>query len=468
MSTTTQAAPAATLQAALGTLASRRVAAAAWLQRGAMLSFAALIVLSPLHARFDLVSRPVGTLYVDYTDVQIAWSDIALLLTLALWGTSLLLQRRRVWLGPRFLSWPVAALIAASFLTAPFSVDPVTAVITSVHLVVFAALGVYVCNQVGGLQRLVAPVAVMLTVQSVTGIGQVVSQRSLGLDGLGEHVLAPLMQVSVITSADGTRILRAYGLTDHPNILGGLLAMGLLLVGGMAAIRAARSSPIIAVVCALAAAALLVTFSRGAWVALLAGVAVLGGMLLGMHDRPALRRLGAVSAAALIMAMPFVLPYRGALAARTNPARVSATEVRSVDERAALAQATTALISAHPLAGVGAGGVPEAMRTADPSFRYTYQPASVVLLDVTAETGLLGGTAYMVLLVTPWLALLLRRSRWTPELAVASAALAALSVVGLFDYYTWTYSAGRVWAWVVLGLWAVAWRRAMAGGARAH
>jgi hypothetical protein len=48
-----------------------------------------------------------------------------------------------------------------------------------------------------------------------------------------------------------------------------------------------------------------------------------------------------------------------------------------------------------------------------------------------------------------------------------SGALAAISVAGFADYYTWTYSAGRIWAWVVLGLWAAAYRDAMRGGARA-
>jgi hypothetical protein len=36
----------------------------------------------------------------------------------------------------------------------------------------------------------------------------------------------------------------------------------------------------------------------------------------------------------------------------------------------------------------------------------------------------------------------------------------------LFDYYTWSYSAGRIWAWVVLGLWAVAYRSVKSERAR--
>jgi hypothetical protein len=63
----------------------------------------------------------------------------------------------------------------------------------------------------------------------------------------------------------------------------------------------------------------------------------------------------------------------------------------------------------------------------------------------------------------PWLALWRRRRRWTPELAGASAALAATTVSGLFDYYTWSFPPGRIWVWLVLGLWAGAFARATAG-----
>jgi O-antigen ligase len=176
-----------------------------------------------------------------------------------------------------------------------------------------------------------------------------------------------------------------------------------------------------------------------------------------------MRRLSFACLAGLVVVAPFVAPYRGAFRARTDPSAPSATEVRSVDEREALSHVTTEIVADRPILGVGVGALPVAMRAERPAFRYDYQPASVVLLDVTAETGLLGGAAYLVVLVAPWLALIRLRARWTLELATASGALAALTVVGLFDYYPWTYSAGRIWAWLTLGLWVVAYRNAVAG-----
>ena len=80
----------------------------------------------------------------------------------------------------------------------------------------------------------------------------------------------------------------------------------------------------------------------------------------------------------------------------------------------------------------------------------------MVLLDAAAETGLFGTLFYLVLLAAPWLALLLRRKQvnFSPSLVGASALLLAVSLVGLFDYYTWLLVPGRLLAWLAWGLWA--------------
>jgi O-antigen ligase len=426
-------------------------------RRGAWVAFAALVVLSPFRARIDLVTERAVPVYGDYTDFLLYVSDIAVLATLGLWVLSLVLVRRRVRFGPPFLSLPVAVLLAVAWLGVPFAVDVQLAAYTALRFVVLAALALYVVNELGRLDRIVAPAAAMVVVQAVVGIGQVVGQSSLGLSWLGEYELSPNLGVSVITSSDGTRFLRAYGLADHPNMLAGLLAMALILIGGAIATRPTVGPTWRLVAFVLGTATLLLTFSRGAWFALVVGLVVMAGMLALQRDRASLRRLAIACGAGLIAGAPFIAPYADALDARTDGSGAIATEARSVDERAAVYEETTKIVAAHPAIGVGIGTLPLALRERDPAFRYPFQPASVVLLDVTAETGLVGGAAYLVIAVAPWV-VLIRRRRWTPELAIASGALAALTVVGLFDYYTWAYSAGRLWTWIVLAAWAVAYR----------
>lgn len=448
------------------TVINRRATAAA-ARRGAWLAFAVLIVLSPFRARIELAARPTVPVYGDYTNFFLFWSDIAMLLTIGLSLLSLVLTPRRLYVGPRFLAWPIGVLLMVAWLGVPFAIDPALAAYTSVRLTVLAVLGLYVLNEVDRLDRMVFPTALLVAIHAIVGIGQVVGQHSLGVTSLGEHVLTPNLGVSVITADDGTRFLRAYGLADHPNILGGVLALALILIGGAAATETDGWPSWRAAVFALGTGAVLLTFSRGAWLGLLAGLAVVFGMLWAMKQRATVHRLGVVCVSGLIVVAAFIAPYHSALVARTHPSGPSATEVRSVAERVALCDVTTQIVENHLAVGVGIGTLPLAIQAADPSFKYSYQPAGTVLLDVTAETGIVGGAAYLVILVAPWLALWRHRPGWTAELAVASGVLAVLSIIGLFDYYPWTYAAGRIWTALVLGLWGVAYRRAVDGCRRA-
>ena len=78
-----------------------------------------------------------------------------------------------------------------------------------------------------------------------------------------------------------------------------------------------------------------------------------------------------------------------------------------------------------------------------------------------AETGVVGAACYLAIVVGPWVWLARHRQRWTTWLAGASGALAAVTVIGLFDYYPWAPSGGRLWAWIALGAWVAARRLAV-------
>jgi O-antigen ligase len=183
-------------------------------------------------------------------------------------------------------------------------------------------------------------------------------------------------------------------------------------------------------------------------------------MLAIRRDRPGVRAWGAAALTAAVIGVALAIPFAPYLAARANVSGSVATEARSIDERLALAGLAVEVFTDRPLLGTGLGTVPEAMRATDPAFEFAYQPAHVVLIDAAAETGIVGGACYLALVVAPWLALAAARRRWTRQLAGASAAVAAVTVVGLFDFYTWTASAGRTWAWILLGVWVVAYRAA--------
>jgi predicted ferric reductase len=171
---------------------------------------------------------------------------------------------------------------------------------------------------------------------------------------------------------------------------------------------------------------------------------------------------------ALGLAVPFLAGYGRFVAVRADVVNPTvATEEMSTGERSILIGAAVDVAASHPLVGTGLGTLPVAVRSARPGLTFDLQPAPIVILDVAAEVGLVGAACYGVVLVAPWLALWFGRRRWTPELVAASASLAALTLVGLFDYYTWTFAPGRIWAWLVIGLWAGVYSRSAASNVAA-
>lgn len=441
-----------------------RAAAAAVAERLAWLAFGALVIVSPLRAHVVIAERPLPPVYQAYTDIVVAWSEIALAALVALWLISRWLRPRPLVLGPPVLAGALTALLGLTWLSSVFSPDPALAASNALALTLAGGLALYVVNEVDRPARVVPVVAVAIAAQGALALVQVAGQSSIGLSLLGEHVVTPATAgASVVAAADGTRLLRGYGLADHPNLLGGILAAGGLLVAVVPGRLRARASTVLASALIVTALALFVTFSRSAWLAASVGVVVAVAMLVRVREGATLRRLGLIGAIALAAVIALAVPFAPYLATRLEPGRDDvALEARSLDERAALAAATARVAAAHPLTGVGAGVLPTALRTSEPGFAFSYQPAHLVPLTVAAEVGVAGAVAWLGATLAPWILAWRARRSWTRELAATTGALTAVTVVSLFDYYPWTFPAGRTWWWLAIALWIVAWRRAVA------
>ncbi|MGQ0603686.1 MAG: O-antigen ligase family protein [Anaerolineales bacterium] len=413
------------------------------------------VVVAPLRYRWLLQARPQPPVYGDYTDVLFFLSDALIALTLGLWAVSVLIEPRPVRTGPALLRWPLAALVVIAAATVITSVDAALSAYHLLRLVGMALFALYILNETKSVDDLLLPIALMVALQAVIGIGQVLQQHSVGLELWGEYSLDPQISgVSVVFGPDGHRFLRAYGLSDHPNLLGGCLAFGLvLMLGRIEAVRP-HWRMLWASAFALGVSALYLTFSRSAWLAFGAGTAVMLGLHVYRRQRRIVADCAGLLAAAALVAAPFVWqtwPYLGMrLDLESSP-----VNVEPVSERAYLNQATNQVFQQHALTGVGLGALPLALRAAYPTFPLDYQPAHVVLLVVAAEIGLLGALAYTLALGAPWLLVWLKRRTLSSELIALTGALAAVTVVSFLDYYPWLLAPGRLWVWLIWALWAL-------------
>jgi hypothetical protein len=118
-------------------------------------------------------------------------SDLFVLGTLFWWLLSLVVERRRLSVRPLFLSIPVAGLAQIGAASVAVSVDPPFSFYHALRLVMLARLYLFLLNQRPDLGRVAFAVALQVTVQAVVGMAQVLQQRSLGLQKLGELVLVP-------------------------------------------------------------------------------------------------------------------------------------------------------------------------------------------------------------------------------------------------------------------------------------
>ena len=172
----------------------------------------------------------------------------------------------------------------------------------------------------------------------------------------------------------------------------------------------------------LGVAALFLTFSRAAWIAFAVGLAVAIVMLAIRRDRPGRPAMGRGGADGR---RHRCRPGRPVRCHTWRRGRTCRDRSRPRPARSTNGWRTPisgcASIAEHPLLGTGLGTMPQAMRLADPTFDYAFQPAHVVIVDVAAETGLAGALCYLVLVVAPWVALVRARRRWTRWLAGASA-----------------------------------------------
>jgi len=278
---------------------------------------------------------------------------------------------------------------------------------------------------------LALPLSLVIVIQGSVAGAQFAQQQDLGLSALGELALDPRRSGVSVLFARGQRWLRAYGLTGHPNLLGAMLAVLLLLLLDEIADARRWRRGWFAIVTSAGVLGLLVTFSRGAWLA--GGVGLVcwlgrrimvgsdGGRWaeqLGFHRLIQNWREYVPFVAPAVLTLVFLVLFHDLVASRflhlETPIEAQSLEHREVDSELALE-----LIAQHPWSGVGVQNYLVAVRAIEPNSRTVHN----VFLLTAAELGLPGAGLWL------WLAL----TGLLSPLSAAWAPWVAMVISGLFD-----------------------------------
>lgn len=342
--------------------------------------------------------------------------------------------------------------------------EPSVALVSVSSIVIFWAVYFFVLQLVPR-RWILNILSIILVVQGLFGLVQFLIQRSMNLPFTCELSLDPNVRgISVIEAAD-RRWLRAYGLTPHPNFLGGYLGICLLLCMGSLIHNPRKMWLWLGV--GVGGCAFFFSFSRSAWLGLVLSLIYFVLVLRPwMHIRSDISRIRLRLFAAFFISVMIVgalsTIYWDLLVSRIF--RIGQTlEANSIQERIRDAGQAWMLIRHSPLRGVGTGYYVQALwawaNTTGREFP-AFQPVHNIPLLVTAEMGITGVIFWLWLILAPPIRFIyFHRQDSEPLTAAWVSSFLLLFVVSLLDNYL--YLPKVWWSSVYLGLLLSGWERSI-------
>ena len=272
-----------------------------------------------------------------------------------------------------------------------------------------------------------------------------------------------------VVATDAFRSLRAYGSFPHPNIFGGYLAMSILMIGWMVCgekegkkerRREEKSWKFIPLI-VLFTSTLMLTFSRGAWLAVSVSLFAVIAQALWYKKLIPHRAIPVMTVGILTILLTIGILHTHVFA-RFNPALH--VEAISIEERSSQYQTFPSVFLISPIVGVGPGAYVFALETLSknqPS--WSYQPIHNTFLLLLAELGIIGFVAFGYFLFEIFHSVppLLHKegirgwSRLNPVSSgkiFATAFCLGLAILALFDHYLFSMWPGLALATIVLAI----------------
>jgi hypothetical protein len=220
-----------------------------------------LVLLLPFSVFWPLAKPIEPEIFEWYVTPGLYLTDLAVAAVVI---TGMIARKQQVNFSPPNRSQNIISILLLSIclsglLTAPFAISKTLAFYTSLRWIWAFLLYWILIHHDLQIERLSRYFIVGLCLHALVGLIQFMARRPLGLPG--ELALEVDQFGAARIAAGGVRWLRAYGLTFHPNVLGGFLMAGLILSLPMTR----RLSTYLAWI--LIGLGLLLSFSRSAWLA---------------------------------------------------------------------------------------------------------------------------------------------------------------------------------------------------------
>jgi len=400
--------------------------------------------LIPLWYRFPENPFYLPTLYVSrFSILQV------MLLAIVLWIARGIPGLRCVWRDPLQRTWLLLLLTLTAWVIASQmwafrrAANPEVAQSAAFQFSVVMLFAIVVISTRPSPKWVIGALLTGVVWNTALAILQTHNQADLGLRFFaafpGEFPLDPARSGVSVVVANGVRWLRPYALLPHPNMLGGFLMIGLLAAVGWILSANQKLRWFGTAIFGFGLWGLLLTFSRGAWLAFAVGGFAIVPILWRTHKRRLLRPLGVAGGIAIVVGLLFTFTHRDLLLVRTSSgSNTELSELRSYVDRTIFTNYAQRAIRENPVRGVGIGNFPwrASFYLVESDFDLRGDNAHHVLLQAWAELGVIGwGLTVAAWMVGIELAL---RNRPDAQRAALLAGVLALGIIGIIDHYPWT------------------------------
>jgi hypothetical protein len=279
-------------------------------------------------------------------------------------------------------------------------------------------------------------------VQALLAIDQFFNQKIVANKWLGMASQDPQVLGTSVIESSGERFLRAYGSLPHPNILAGFLAIALLFVIYQYFNEDKKKKKNIALtVFIIIFTALLMTFSRSAWIAVCISIIFIFIMVgtkknLWQKYKTSINKL---IVAILFIAIAFSLVKTDLIFTRFQ--LEERLEVKSLTERASGYQDGWEIFKNNLAVGTGIGNYTLALSKLHPDWQvWQMQPVHNGLFLSIIEMGIILSLLIIsfIIFILKYLIKLLKGKWFTLEIIFSSSIILSLFILCLFDHFLWS------------------------------
>ena len=397
-----------------------------------------------------------GVQFNEWTSAYFYLTDILIAAVIFLW----LLRNLKKWRwgnirrGIKLTEIVLAIFLVFSALSIVVSNKLYLSFYSFVKIFEMALLFIYISRnfkRLFSLERLWQIFITSASVQSVVAIIQLIEQKSLGLKYLFESPLSSSIAGVAKIDVAGQKIIRAYGLVPHPNILAAILVLALfglayLFLKNYRSIKKWQKI-IYGTALVLNSTALFFTFSRG--VTLIGFLALICWVMIIFFRQKNYRREIIIFFTILIVVFCLLsIIFWSWTFARYNPDTIGQSQALNL--RAFYNQIALDTIRGSPIFGIGQGNFVWTSSSLGLLESWMYQPVHNIYLLIGSETGILGLAFFL-----PFLFILWRRAKKATIAPPANCLIYIfyfIIVIGLIDHFWWDLQQGQILFWLFLGL----------------